>query len=444
MVEEMLVAFNKKIRQLEILGQVQGQWHSFQVNVANACLVKAVSANSQPSMVGVGWAAASPQLASMLNHAFDAFRPTLAAHVNNADMKTLKALLPKVPKVSPQKEVTKVSAEATRSLGLNTIDQGSGKTLDIRERCRAIGLDLGTRVQETVGPQASASALGSALQGVAWQVTGFDDKDQAVMIETGPAQSASAVVKKTVGIEKFLTHFEVAGLETVVHPAWPDKRLFDEQSQDVQNAKADILVALATLQSFANKCAPLNSLVDVFLKPKKALAKKDIGKGALLLVPEVRKLEATRIGKDQPPAGAIEVTFEPPHPSHKFWMIPAVSSDWVAPFWSVLTTSDSDKANLKTEVFNVSMVSAVDYLGDTQMCWPKPAKKARSKVAQPTLEEFMEKETIKKVVRVPVLVNHGAIPASVLLLRFAPDQVHKQKTKQKAITPMHLLKQNIV
>ena len=475
LVEALLSAYQKEIHRLELHDKIKVAWHSFQCNVAKACLAKPASV--APASVSGGAesrssdrhldrrklsasvvairkkAADKAEVVRRLYVAFDTLEPTLAKHIQPAEVACFRKMLPAAPQ-APQalpKCPTKVSPEATFTLGINEIDQ-TGKTINIRVRCRDVGFDLGTRLQkkaasidaDSVDVDSEDTDLADRLEleaSGAFVLTGFDDGAEKVKLHRA-ASGDAASVDLELGIEHFLLKFEAAAKEIVVvkHAGWPRKRLFHEEVFALQNTKAEILVALSSLIGVAHHRAPLDDLLEVYSKPSKVVAKKAISPGTLIVVPECRKVhEIARSARDEegnpiaPPSGAVEVTFTPKHPSHRFWLLPALSAEWVGPYWLIPTTAEPDKATVKEEYFSVPIMSAVDYVGTTALSWAKSAKRSRTKVTQEKLEKQMGDEQIKTTICIPVLVNAGDVAESGALLRFAPAAAKKTQQK-KSIT----------
>ena len=430
-VEKLLADFSGEISRLGVHEPIKNAWHSFQCNVASACLGKPIS-NGGPTRPGsglprvaasVGFAADNERTRALLS-AFATFETTLTKHLTVEELQAFKDYLPKlaaasVVKASPPMKQVSV---ASRGLGLNTIDK-AGKTVNSHARLRAEGFDVGMSVQKKTATDKDPC----------YTIVAIDEVAEKVELQTSSASSGSASVDVVedlrFGVDDFFEKFTFVHADHVKHPQWPTKRLHDQEFTLVQNAKAQMLVALDALTKIIESKAPSGEVLDVYSKPKMVRVREDVPAGSLVLVPECRKVQdILRASGNNPPSGAVEVTFDPPMPSHSFWLLPATSADWVVPFWWISTTSDNDKVNMKVEQCSVSILSAADYAGETLLAWGQPKKRKTGKAQMPTLQTTIEKASVKLRVRIPVLVNTDDLSASGPLLRWA---VELQKVAEK-------------
>ena len=127
MVETLLVEYHTEIDRLGVHDLIKTAWHSFQCNVANACMGKAAS-------VG-GGLSGDDNLSRALHDAWVAFEKALAEHLKPEHIAWFKGKLPKVKTAAPKTEQPKVDSTA---LGINTLDK-KDRAVDTRARLRAKG-----------------------------------------------------------------------------------------------------------------------------------------------------------------------------------------------------------------------------------------------------------------------------------------------------------------
>jgi hypothetical protein len=247
------------------------------------------------------------------------------------------------------------------------------------------------------------------------------------------------------------------------HMGFPQHHTTGTKAWKQLQAKAAIVSACGALAATLATPFSQSRLVEIYSKPRRkvvALAAEVGGggpggggrpwkPGEIILTPDTIGLKVIArdgAGSDMP--RLPEVTFAPPDEDFLFFLLPAVAEKDVAPLWCVQETTDPKEANMVWGHYLVSSLTGFDFQGKPAPCMPKrrrkvakvggsavevPSRKrvktAPSKAATgrlddetPPLEEDVEEEkdvdeeVVRRVVRVPVLINKVPLATGAELL----------------------------
>jgi hypothetical protein len=101
-----------------------------------------------------------------------------------------------------------------------------------------------------------------------------------------------------------------------------------------------------------------------------------------VLLPEGIAVAAKPRGEVAPP-GAVEVKFVPEDSIHKYYIMPCIGAESVAPLWLVGTTPDQERANMAWSSVSVQCILGHDFTGALKPadCRPTPPAVAKCTTA---------------------------------------------------------------
>ena len=198
--------------------------------------------------------------------------------------------------------------------------------------------------------------------------------------------------------------------------------------------------------------------------------------GELVLTPDtvaMKVIARDGAGTDLP--RLPEVTFEPPDKEHFYFLQPSIAEKDVAPLWCVQEVTDPKEANMVWGHYLVTSHIGFDFLGKPA---PKPKKRVKSKDAGSSVEASCRKkakatagkakaapgkakeavteepeatgdeqkdvdnEVVRRVVRIPVLINKVAL-AEGEELKVHQVELQKKERKVESITMRTLRYDNL-
>ena len=200
-----------------------------------------------------------------------------------------------------------------------------------------------------------------------------------------------------------------------------------------------VRMALQSLGRHLEETLSLAERITVLTKPKRSVeATSPAEPGTLLLAPETLQVKCFRAADC---AGKVdlgpEAELDPPMEGLRFFLQPATSAEFMAPFWFVGKTGDERQANLEEARFVVTLLAGQDYAGETTLHrGAPPQKRVRllRKAAPSEREEMTEQFVI-----LPVLVNKFRLEAGEELLNFQAPAAKKARAPV-AITLAQLAK----
>jgi hypothetical protein len=310
---------------------------------------------------------------------------------------------------------TEVTEAAGSAIELYAVDS-DGQVVHPRAMLRAKGFDFGATVDaDGRGPHRIVGA-------------GRDRNGAEVYLET---IAASSPKQTKVPMDVFLAQWRLCDLKKVVekHPGWPDCHTAVLAATTQTFQKGSALAALGFLTRYLEKNFPVKSKIVVLSKPsRRVLAAGPLPIGFLVLAPVTQGLKAIA-RKDiddhraDPPAGAVEVTFQPPDAETTYWLTSATASDNVSPLFCVATTTDPEEANMEWRKYVVQQVAGLDFVGRPAPAGP-PAKRLR--LGTKTEAKEGEEEADNTYVSIPVLINTKALDEGEEL-RFYKASVEKKE-----------------
>ena len=176
-------------------------------------------------------------------------------------------------------------------------------------------------------------------------------------------------------------------------------------------------------------------------------------RGSVLLLPTTTNLKVT--DKDSEAKSleetSVEVTSQSGPDDMRYFLSPVTADDNMSPFWFVRHTDDQTEANMRVCRFNVTMVTAADFVGQVlptadELSQPPPAKRRR-RAKGPSVGEAepgpSEAEAEKdeeamgvSTVTIPAMINLRALAADeeLLLYKMTKERQDKEERSLKPIS----------
>jgi hypothetical protein len=269
---------------------------------------------------------------------------------------------------------------------LTLVEQDShGNVVDPLGLLRRHGFDLGS--------YAAAAGVETVYQIVGFerQATGHEPEATGpvvllwamgprALVGTPKAHVHGAIVHERqelkVKLEDFLATWELKDLKTVVeqHPGWPANRPKSSDNFRSLARRGAVLQALSHLYSTAG--LETENQVALFTKPvRKVEATSRAEVGVVVLLPEGIAVAAKPRGEVAQP-GAVEVKFVPEDSIHKYYIMPCIGTESVAPLWLVGTTPDEERANMAWSSVSVQCILGHDFTGALKPAGCRPTSPA--------------------------------------------------------------------
>jgi hypothetical protein len=226
------------------------------------------------------------------------------------------------------------------------------------------------------------------------------------------------------------------------HEGWPQHRAGTADASKNLATRGAVFAALhSAVGSLQSKFAAQDCL-ELWSKPVRTVkVTAPVAKGGLVLLPETSAMKCVGI-QDAVPELAAEV-FVHPGRAERVFLLPALSSTSVAPYWAVRSTDDPAKANVVVSEASVQVLMGLDFTGPTQpfpseaeaVPAPKGAAKRKKKDEQKDAAQGTEvAKCTEVVVRFPCLVSSVSLNAGDELLVLASGP--KEKPKKAPTTQM--------